>query len=96
VISVEQALEKVLSNIDVLGEEESPLMECLGQVLAGDVSSNIDVPPLDNSAMDGYAVRAADIKGASKLNPRTLRVIDMVIAGGIGKKTVEPGTAILS
>jgi molybdopterin molybdotransferase len=94
VISVEQALEKVLSNIEMLGEEERPLMECLGQVLAEDVRSNIDVPPLDNSAMDGYAVRAADIKGAAKQTPRFLRVIDMVIAGGIGKKMVEPGTAI--
>jgi molybdopterin molybdotransferase len=94
VISVEQALEKVLGNIDVLGEQECPLMECLGQVLAEDIRSGIDVPPLDNSAMDGYAVRAADIKGAGKQNPRFLRVIDMVIAGGIGKKMVEPGTAI--
>jgi len=94
VISVEEALDKVLSNIDELGEEERPLMECLGQVLAEDMRSNIDVPPLDNSAMDGYAVRAADIKGAGKGTPHVLRVVDIVIAGGISQKTVEPGTAI--
>jgi molybdopterin molybdotransferase len=94
VISVEQALEKVLSNIQVLGEEERPLLECLGQVLSEDVYSDVNVPPKDNSAMDGYAVRASDIKGASPQHPRILRVIDMVIAGGLPKRAVEPGTAI--
>lgn len=94
VISVEQALEKVLANINVLGEEERPLLECLGQVLAEDVLADINVPPSDNSAMDGYAVRSEDIKGASKQKPRILKVIDMVVAGGSPKKAVEPGTAI--
>jgi molybdopterin molybdotransferase len=94
VISVEEALEKVLNNIEALEEEERPLMECLGQVLAEDLRSGIDVPPLDNSAMDGYAVRSADIQGASQKSPRILRVIDVVIAGGISRKNVEPGAAI--
>jgi molybdopterin molybdotransferase len=94
VISVEQALEKILSSIAVLNEEESPILECQGQVLAEDISSEIDVPPLDNSALDGYAMKAKDIKGASKANPRILKVIDTVIAGGISKKTVEAGTTI--
>ncbi len=93
-ISVEEALDKVLSNINVLDIEERPLMECLGQVLAEDVRSDINVPPLDNSGMDGYAVRAADIKGASQQTPCFLQVIDVVMAGGISKKTVEKGTAI--
>jgi molybdopterin molybdotransferase len=93
VISVEQALDKVLSSIHVLEEEERSLLECLGQVLAEDIYSDIDVPPKDNSALDGYAVKAADIRGASPQHPRILRVIDMVIAGGTPKKTVEPGTA---
>jgi molybdopterin molybdotransferase len=94
VISVEQALEKVLNNISVLGEEERPILESAGQVLAEDIRSGIDVPPLDNSAMDGYAVKAADLKGASIEKPRILKVIDMVIAGGIPQKTLETGTAI--
>jgi molybdopterin molybdotransferase len=93
-ISVEQALEKVLSSISVLDEEDRAILESLGQVLAQDVHSNVDVPPADNSAMDGYAVRAADIKGAAKGKPRLLKIIDMVIAGGIPKKSVDPGTAI--
>ena len=93
-ISVEQALDKILSNISVLEAEERPLLDTLGQVLAEDIISQIAVPPADNSAMDGYAVRAADILGASESNPKVLKVIDMVIAGGVPHKKVEPGTAI--
>jgi molybdopterin molybdotransferase len=93
-ISVEQALEKVLSSIPVLGEEERPLLESLGQVLAEDIFSDIDVPPKDNSALDGYAVRAADIKGASSESPKILEVIDIIVAGDNPRKTVVPGTAV--
>jgi len=63
-ISVEQALEKVLNYVDVLEEEERPILDCLGQVLAEDIHANIDVPPLDNAAMDGYAVQSRDTQGA--------------------------------
>jgi molybdopterin molybdotransferase len=94
VTSVEQALEKILSSIQVLGEEERGILESLGQVLGEDVSSTIDVPPRDNSALDGYAVKASDIKGASQTKPRNLRVIDIVAAGDLPRKIVEPGTAI--
>jgi len=93
-ISVEQALEKVLSYVDVLGEEQSPILSCLGQVLAEDIYSGIDVPPLDNTAMDGYALRSGDTQGASPESPRFLRVIDTVAAGYISECEVEPGTAI--
>jgi molybdopterin molybdotransferase len=93
-ISVEQALDKVLEHIEVLGAEEAPILSCLGQVLAEDVLSEINIPPLDNSAMDGYAVRAADTKGASRKSPRVLRVIGTAVAGSIPKSKVEPGTAV--
>jgi len=93
-ISVEQALEKILSNVNVLEEETKPLLDCLGQVLAEDVYSNINIPPLDNSAMDGYAIQSWDTFGASQQSPRMLRVIDSVPAGSISKKEVTPGTAI--
>jgi molybdopterin molybdotransferase len=93
-ISVEQALEKVLSYVDVLEEEERPILDCLGQVLAEDIYSPINVPPLDNTAMDGYAVRSRDTQGASRQSPRLLRVIDTVTAGSIPKHKVKPGTAI--
>jgi len=94
VISVEQALEKILEHMDVLGTEESPVLSCLGQVLAEDVYSTINIPPLDNSAMDGYAVRAADTRGAGQESPRILRIIDTVTAGSVSQSEVEPGTAV--
>ncbi len=93
-ISVEQALEKVLGYVDVLEEEEHPILDSLGQVLAEDIISSIDVPPLDNSAMDGYAVRAEDTRGARQNSPQCLQVIDTVAAGSISQYEVKPGTAI--
>jgi molybdopterin molybdotransferase len=94
VISVEEALKTVLGNINVLGEENRPLLECLGLVLAEDIYSKIDVPPKDNSALDGYAVKSSDIRGSNDNNPRILKVIDMIIAGGNPKIPLKPGTAI--
>ncbi len=93
-ISVEQALEKILAYVDILEEEEKPILDCLGQVLAEDIYSGIDVPPLDNSAMDGYAVQSRDTRNASSESPRFLSVIAMVAAGSISEREVEPGTAI--
>ena len=93
-LSVEEALDKVLHEVDVLDEESVPILDSLGQVLAEDVISDIDVPPLDNSAMDGYAVRSEDTAGASEASPKFLRVIGTVMAGSISKHEVVPGTAI--
>jgi len=93
-ISVEQALDKILNYVGVLEAEDSLILDCLGQVLAEDVCSSINVPPLDNSAMDGYAVRSGDTRGASRQSPRFLRVLDTVSAGSITKREVAPGTAI--
>jgi molybdopterin molybdotransferase len=93
-ISVEEALDKILGNVAVLDEEEVPILDSLGQVLAEDISSSISVPPLDNAAMDGYAVRSGDTLGASESAPRFLHVIDTVAAGAISGFRVEPGTAI--
>ena len=93
-ISVEQALEKILSYVDVLEEEQVPILDSLGQVLAEDIISDINIPPLDNSAMDGYAVQSSDTIGTGKESPRFLRVIDTVSAGSISECEVEPGTAI--
>ena len=84
-ISVEEALEKVLSCVAVLEAEAAPILESQGQVLAEDIVSHIDIPPLDNSAMDGYAIRWEDSRGASSQSPRILRVIDTVMAGSISR-----------
>jgi len=93
-LTVEEALQKILSEVSILETESVPIMDSLGQVLAEDIVSGINVPPLDNSAMDGYAVRAQDTKGAGEKTPKVLKVIDTVIAGSISKKEVTAGTAI--
>ncbi len=93
-ISVEQALETVLKSIHPLEAIELSLLECQGQVLAEDIYSQIDVPPRDNSALDGYAVKSADIKNSGPLNPRVLKVIDIIVAGDTPHKTLVPGSAI--
>jgi molybdopterin molybdotransferase len=88
-ISVEEALGKVLSYIKVLDGVNTPILECLGQVLAEDVYSSIDIPPKDNSAMDGYAVKAADIAGASASSPVFLDIIGEAKAGSISNLAVK-------
>ncbi len=93
-ISVEQALEKVLSFVEELDTETVPILSSMGQILAEDINSTIDIPPLDNAAMDGYAVQASDTAGASPESPKPLKVIDTVMAGSISRQEVTPGTAI--
>jgi len=94
VISVEEALGKILGFVDVLEQEEKSLLDCLGQVLAEDVYAPFDVPPRDNSAMDGYAVQAESIRGASYEHPKILRVVGEVAAGYVTDLKVELGTCV--
>src|SRR5688572_3579174 len=93
-ISVEEARERILALISRLEPETTPLSEAQGQVLAVDALSPLTIPPLDNTAMDGYAVRAADTTGASEDNPVSLRVIGEVAAGYIYEGEVRPGDAV--
>jgi molybdopterin molybdotransferase len=93
-LSVEEAIQKILEEVSVLETESTPILDTLGQVLAEDIVSAINVPPLDNSGMDGYAVRAEDTKGAGAASPKILNVIDTVIAGTISHSVVKTGTAI--
>ena len=90
VLSVEQALERILATVHVLEPERVGLLEAAGRVLAETVSANRDIPPLANSAMDGYAVRAADLVPP----PARLRVVGEVAAGYVSTVQVEPGTAV--
>ncbi len=92
-ISVEEARSMVLASIPVLDPERVSALESLGRVLAADVVSDIDVAPFDNSAMDGYAVRAADLAGASELTPVRLRVVEHVAAGAFPAVPVGRGEA---
>jgi len=93
-ITVEEALAMILDQVHVLDPEKKPILACLGQVLAEDVIARITIPPLDNSAMDGYAVRHESIKNAGESNPATLHVIGEVAAGYLSAQEVIPGAAI--
>ena len=93
-LSAAGALRTILEGVDPLAAEERPLLEALGSVLAEEVVSPVDLPPWDNSAMDGFAVRAADVRRASAGAPRTLRVVDDVPAGRFAARPVGPGEAI--
>jgi molybdopterin molybdotransferase len=93
-ISVEAALEKILSHIQPLGFEKVSLLESQGRVIAEDIYASRDIPPLDNSGMDGYAVRYVDIQQASSSQPVRLEIIEDLPAGSVSKKTLEKGQAI--
>jgi molybdopterin molybdotransferase len=93
-IRVADALARVMAGITPLPAESVPLHDALGRVLAEDVVSTEDIPPFRNSAMDGYAVRAADLSGASRSSPARLRVVGHGPAGYAPSATVSPGTAV--
>ncbi|MCC6383291.1 MAG: molybdopterin molybdotransferase MoeA [Dehalococcoidia bacterium] len=93
-ISVEEARERILSFFARLEPVRVPLLDALGQVLADDVIAPFDIPPLDNTAMDGYAVRAADTAGATEAAPRELRVVADLAAGYVRQTPLGPGEAV--
>ncbi len=93
-ISVEEARERILSYVSRLEPVRVPILEALRQVTAEDVGAPFDIPPLDNTAMDGYAVRAADTAGASPESPRELRVVADLAAGAVLDMVVQPGEAV--
>jgi len=93
-ITVEEALDKILSRIQPLGPEKVSLLEALGRVIAEDIYANRDIPPLDNSGMDGYAVRSEDIRNVSPDRPIQLKVIEDLPAGFISSKILKKGQAI--
>jgi molybdopterin molybdotransferase len=93
-IQVQEALDKILSQIQFKGVEKIPLDQALGRVLAEDVVSRVNNPPLDNSAMDGYALIAQDIQSATPENPVKLEVVEEIAAGYTAKGTLKPGQAM--
>ena len=93
-LSVEEARDRILGFFDVLDPQERPILEAQGQVLAEDILGRFDIPPLDNSAMDGFAVQADGVRGASADSPVVLDVVGSIAAGGMPKAKVTHGTAI--
>ncbi len=89
-LTVDEALEGILTRIRPLGAREVPLLDAIGRTLATDVVADRDVPPFRNSAMDGYAVRGADVATA----PVRLKVIGAVAAGAMPQGAVGAGEAM--
>lgn len=93
-ISVAEALEVVLAAVTPAPVEEVALARASGRALAERVVAPFDVPPFANSQMDGFAVRSADLAGASEERPIELRVRGTIGAGSVGEGMVGPGEAI--
>jgi molybdopterin molybdotransferase len=92
--SVDEHLAAILAAIRPIAPIELGLLEAEGGVLTEDINASHPLPSFDNSAMDGYAVHAADVSGARPGDPVTLPVVGEIVAGDTGAYAVTPGTAI--
>ncbi len=93
-ISYPEAKKSTLKLAKTLGVVDLPLLEALNLVLSEDVISDVNIPPFDNSAMDGYAVRWTDISNATSENPAILELVGEVPAGGVFDEKVLKGQAV--
>ncbi len=96
-LSVEEHLATILAAVRPAGPVRLALSDSLGLVLCEDIRSLVDLPGFDNSAMDGYAVRSADVEGADPAvqgSAVTLPVVGEVAAGGVATIPVRPGEAV--
>ncbi|MDO9585207.1 MAG: molybdopterin molybdotransferase MoeA [Syntrophales bacterium] len=92
-ITVGEALGQILQTINPLGLEKINFLDSLGRVIGEDVAAGRNIPPKDNSAMDGYALRWRDTVGASMEHPVILEVIEDIPAGAVPKKIIAAGQA---
>jgi molybdopterin molybdotransferase len=92
-LSVNEARERILSQFHPVKTETLPLVDSLNRVLARDVHADDDLPLFDNSSMDGFAVRAADITNATAASPRSLRVVADIPAGSYPSVILAPSEA---
>ena len=90
-ISVKEARRIIDDHISIVPQEKVSINVAEGRVLAQDIVASFPQPRFNNSAMDGFAVRAADTKGASKKTPVDLRMVGVVSAGSLGDIVVGPG-----
>lgn len=93
-VDVDHALERILAVVAPLPLERVPLLQAAGRVIAETVLARDNVPPFRNSAMDGFAVRCAEVAHASWDEPARLPVASEVAAGDVAGAVLEPGTAI--
>ena len=91
---LEEARAKVSRDLSVMSTTEVPIAEALGLVLAETVVANESIPPFANTAMDGFAIRAADTIGATKQSPVSLPVVGTIAAGSVADRPLEAGEAM--
>ena len=89
-----RALEKILASITPLPSEWTALTDSVGRVLSGDVRADVAMPPFDNSAVDGYAVRVADTTGAGETAPIVLTCVGDIPAGAWPDVRVGAGQCV--
>lgn len=92
-LTVEEARQRMLDTITVLPTEAVGILDSLGTVLAEDVYASENIPPFNNSAMDGFAVVAADVLNASKTDPVRLSVVETIQAGRAPTASIQHGSA---
>ena len=92
-ITVKEALDHILDSIVLLCLEKTDILSALGRVIGEDIHPFRDIPPKDNSAMDGYAVRSEDTASAGAESPAVLNIIEDIPAGHVPRKTVGHGEA---
>src|SRR5687768_8842762 len=92
-LSVNEARERILSQLHPVSTETLPLVECANRVLAQDIAAANDLPLFDNSSMDGFAVRSADVVNAVAASPRSLRVVADIPAGSHPTVSLAQGEA---
>jgi molybdopterin molybdotransferase len=93
-ISVEEALQQILAKISLLGMERVSIVQARGRVLGEDIFAPRNIPPWDNSAMDGYALKWEEVRSASVRNPVFLRVAADLPAGQIFRGQIKAGESI--
>ena len=93
-LEVEDAQQRIISAIEPLAAEAVSLRAAAGRVLAQSIAAPLPLPPFDNSAMDGYAVRAADVANASASSPARLRCVGAVAAGASAVEAVQLNTCV--
>lgn len=92
--TVDDALDTILGSIQVLATEPTSLHAALGRVLGESVTAQAPLPSFDNSAMDGFAIKTSDVRGASFEHPAWLRIVGEVAAGRPWDRTLEHGEAV--
>src|SRR5688572_12375021 len=93
-LELEEARRRILTAIKPLTTETIPLNAAAGRVLAADAISSVDLPPFDNSAMDGYAVRASDVSGAKLDSPVSLKIVGRIAAGEMFSGQMASGETV--